>query len=174
MSLEQRQRLARQQGALLRSLQGRGEPPEGFDPERIREASASLARKRARSASRACPRLADALDGAYEDDFASYAASRPLPKLGGPTADGRAFARWVARSRRLPDPARLEALGIDLRHATRPEGLVPRRRPALSWLLLRDARRLVMAASWPGRPVRSIAIPLGPRRRSSSETRVVP
>ena len=169
LPVEDRDGLARQQGALLRSLTGLGPAPEGFDLDRIREASAAIFRKRARAARRACPKLADALGEGCDDAFASFAAMQPLPRLGGAIADGRAFARWAARRQRLPDAARLEAMGIDLRHAACPGGLVPRRRPSTAWLLLREPRRLVLAAAWPGGPVRSIAIPMGPRRHAPSE-----
>jgi hypothetical protein len=163
MSIDERERLASLQAELVSALTGRTGPPEGFDPDRLGAAARSLSRKRARSVARAWPSLADALGEDFEPCFAAYIAEAPLPRRGGPLADGRNFARFLARRGILPDAARLEVLSVDLRYASRPMGLVPRRGPALAVALLGHPRRLILAVRWPGRRIRRATIPLGHR-----------
>jgi hypothetical protein len=151
---------------LVRALTGQGEPPEGFDPARVQAAAEALARKRARAVARAWPALTRALADSYGKRFAAFAATRPVPREGGPLADGRAFARWLAAAGELPDPGRLEALAVDLRYARCGGGLVPRRGPVLRAARLRHARRLVLALRMPGLGEWWLSVRLGPSTRS--------
>jgi hypothetical protein len=161
---EAQDRLAAQQAALVRALTGQGEIPPGFDTGRIESAADALLRKRIRSVARAWPGLAAALGERFVERFAAYARRTHLPRLGGPLADGRAFARALESAGDLPDAGRLEALAVDLRWVRRPDGLVPRRGPYLQAILLRAPRRLVVAARLPWLGVRGVSFALGPRR----------
>src|SRR4051812_19937883 len=133
---EARERLAARQAALVRSLADRAAPPEGFDPARIRATADALARKRAPGVARAWPALAGALGARFGPLFAAFAAAARPPRRGGPLADGRAFARALADRGELPESARVEVMAVALRHAPRPDGLAPRRGPALAVGLL--------------------------------------
>ncbi|SIO13174.1 hypothetical protein SAMN05444166_2620 [Singulisphaera sp. GP187] len=163
MSLDPRERLAVQQAELVRALTGQVGPPEAFIPGQVRTAALALARKRARSVARAWPSLVETLGPGFEPCFASYATEAPLPRRGGPLADGRNFVRSLDRQGKLSDLARLEALSVDLHYASRSVGLVARRGPSLAIALLRHPRRLILAARWPGLRARRIAVPLGRR-----------
>ncbi|WP_406693391.1 hypothetical protein V5E97_20415 [Singulisphaera sp. Ch08] len=164
MSLDPRELLAAQQAELVRALTGQAGPPDGFIPGHVRAATLALARKRARSVTRAWPSLVEALGPDFEPCFGSYTADAPLPRQGGPLADGRNFVRALAREGKLSDQARLEALSVDLHYASQAGGLVARRGPSLAIALLRHPRRLILAARWPGLGVRRVAVPLGPWR----------
>src|SRR5262249_22125644 len=96
LSAETRRRLADSQAELVQGLTGRGPLPAGFDQERVRIAAEALARKRLRSAARAWPALHRALGEKFAPHFEEYAASAPLPREGGPLADGRAFVQFLA------------------------------------------------------------------------------
>lgn len=147
--VEQRQRLADRQAELIRALAAEGPVPVGFDADRIAAAAASLARKRLKEAAHAWPALAGALAEEFARHFRTFAEQVPLPHIGGPLADGRAFARYLAARDLLPDEGRIEALRVDLHHATTRAGLVPRRGPALRMARLRQARRIVLAVRLP-------------------------
>jgi hypothetical protein len=161
LSAEERARLAAQQTALVSALLAGGEVPGGFDSQRVRAAAEALARKRERSAARAWPELARDLGERFHELFAIYAAAMPLPARGGPLADGRLFAGWLARREELPASGRLQVLGVDLRYKTTPDGLVPRWGPAFRAVLLDRPRRLVLAVRlpWLGERWMSIALP---------------
>ncbi len=148
MNDDARRRQAALQESLLRSLTGKGDAPEGLDRDRLAVAGHSLAVKRARSVSMAWPGLAEALSESFAAEFASYAAGSSIPALGGPLADGWAFAGWLARQGRLPAAGRLEQLGVSLHHREIPEGLVPRRGPAIRAAWLDPPGQLVLAARW--------------------------
>lgn len=165
MTPEGRERLGAQQAELVRALMGRAEVPEGFDLGRVGATAEALRAKRARSVVRAWPALARSLGDDFGPSFTAYAARSPLPLRGGPRADGRGFARALARSGRLTDPGRLEALSVDLRFASRPDGLVRRRGPALAVTVLSHPGRLTLAARCPGLGARTLIIPLGPLGR---------
>ncbi|WP_020466403.1 hypothetical protein [Singulisphaera acidiphila] len=172
MSLDPRELLATQQAELVRALTGLSGPPEGFLTGHVRAAALALARKRARSVARAWPSLVEALGQEFEPCFALYTAEAPLPRRGGPLADGRNFVRVLDRQGKLSDRARLDALAVDLRYVSRSAGLVVRRGPSLAIALLRHPRQLVLAVRWPGQGVWRIAIPLGrrtPHHSSSAE-----
>lgn len=166
LSAEARARLAAEQAALVAALVGRGAPPEGFDARRVGLAAASLAWKRARAAARAWPGLARALGGRFGKVFAAYAGAAPLPRQGGPLADGRAFARWLAARGKLPEAGRLQALAVDLRYANNPDGLALRRGPTCRAAWLRRSRRLILAVRLPWLGEHWLSIPLGRGRHS--------
>lgn len=151
-SIEGRPSLATQQAALVAALLAGGEAPPGFDAEQLRAAGASLARKRTQAVARAWPGLARGLGHRFAERFVAYARTTPLPRHGGPLADGRLFARWLAARGELPDVARLQALGIDLRYRITSKGMVPRRGLALGVTWLTQPLRLVVAVrlSWFG------------------------
>jgi hypothetical protein len=148
-ALEERSRLAALQAELVRTLTAPAAAPPGWDAARLRAAALSLASKRIRSVARAWPALAEALGARFAERFAAFAARTPLPELGGPLADGHAFARGLARAGGLPDAGRLELLAVRLRYAARAGGLVRRRGPALAATVLRRPRRLVVALRLP-------------------------
>lgn len=165
---EARARLAAQQAQLLRTLTDGTTPPEGFQAAQVHAAAASLSRKRSRVAARAWPMLAQALGAAFEPRFAAFAAATPLPQTGGPLADGRSFARWLARRGELPDEGRLEGLGVDLYHRRTPAGLEHRRGPAVAVARLRTARQVVVGVRIPGLGVWQLTVPLGRRAGPTS------
>jgi hypothetical protein len=165
LSAEARAKLSSQQAALVTALMARGELPAGFDVVRLRAAAASLARKRARAAARTWPGLARALGRRFGELFTAYAEAAPLPRDGGPLADGRAFARWLAARGELPEAGRLHALAVDLRYAGNPDGLVPRRWPTYRTAWLHQSRRLIVAVWLPWLGEHWLSIPLGRRQQ---------
>lgn len=139
-----RRRLANSQASLVRALAQDGEPPLGFDTERVRVAASALAAKRSREAAHAWPALATDLGESYVARFADFAAETPLAREGGPLADGRAFAGWLAQRNLLGDAAAAECFRVDLRFRTTGTGLVRRRWPCfLIALLPSGAGRLI-------------------------------
>jgi len=163
MSAEARKKLAALQGALVAALLERRRPPDGFDTRRLEAAALSLAKKRLRSVARAWPSLAEGLGVAFAERFATFAAVTPMPRHGGPLADGRSFARWLATRGELPEQARNQALAVDVRFKTRADGLAPRRGPCVRLALLKQPRRLWIALRLPWLGVWWFAIPLGRR-----------
>jgi hypothetical protein len=159
-SPEARARLAAQQADLVRGLLGRDAPPADFDIGRLQAAARALASKRMRAAAQAWPALAKTLGNAFAQRFADYAANTTIPRCGGPLADGRAFARFLAATGDLPDSGRAEAFWVDLQFYEY-EGLKPRRGPAFAVALLRDSRRLLLGARSPGFGVRRLSVPIG-------------
>jgi len=137
--------LADQQAALVAALAAEGPVPAGFDPARLRAAAAALAFKRARAVAHAWPSLRAMLGGDVRETFAAYAAVAPLPARGGPLADGRRFARFIARQLDLSDAARMQALSIDARYRETAAGLVRRRVPTLRATWLRNRRSVMIA-----------------------------
>ncbi len=101
------------------------------------------------------------VDGNLGELFRAFATTATTPRLGGPLADGRAFARWLSQSQKLPDAGRVESLAVDLRYRSTPQGLVPRRGPALRFALLHRERRLVIAVRLPWLGERWLTIPFG-------------
>lgn len=135
-----RERLAREQEALVRSLVLGGPIPEGFDAEKVARAARSLVGKRRREVARAWPAVAASLGAEYRALFDAYAARTP-PHEGGPLADGRRFARTLPRVK-LDDAARLSLL-------------------RWGWTWLPEARSLAVALPWLG----TLVVPLPGRRR---------
>jgi hypothetical protein len=148
--------LAAGQAALVRALVAGGPVPDGFDPERVRATAAALARKRAREVAQAWPVLAGELGDTFTDRFVAYAAGRPPPSPGGAVADGLAFARHLARRRRLSGDARVEVMLAAARLSPRPVRLAA--------TLAGRPPRLVVLARAPGLGERGLSIPLGPAR----------
>ena len=115
---------------------------------------------------RTWPGLAGALGGEFREWFTGYARTDPLPPAGGPLADGRAFARALARAGRLPDEGRVEALAVDLRYKrcrAGSSGLAPRSRGSFvlrTAVLARPRRRLILAARLPLLGERWLTLPL--------------
>jgi hypothetical protein len=157
---EAQARLAVQQAALVRALTGQGVKPANFDAGRIEAVADALLRKRSRSVARVWPGLAAALGEQFAERFAAFARRTGLPRLGGPLADGRAFARALESTGDLPDAGRLETLAVDLRHLSTPDGLIPRRGLHLRALLLRSRRQVVVAARLPWLGERYVSLPL--------------
>lgn len=144
-----RAELAQQQAALVESLVGRAEAPPGFDAERLQTAGESLATKRRKEVAHVWPGLTRSLGDRYSTLFAEFAEQTPLPKVGGPRADGRAFAHYLAKLRLLPDEGRLEALRVDVYFKMTRDGLTHRRGTTVLMARLRDSRRLVLALRLP-------------------------
>jgi hypothetical protein len=164
LSAKAQAQLAVHQSLLVRALMAQGEPPPDFDAAHMRAAAASLARKRARATARQWPGLARALGRRFGGLFAAYAKAAPLPRQGGPLADGRAFARWLAARGDLPEAGLLQALAVDLRHTGNPDGLAPRRWPTCKAAWLHESRRLIVAVRLPWLGERWLSIPLGRRQ----------
>jgi hypothetical protein len=146
---DRRRRLAEQQARLAAALMKPGTELPNFDRDRLAAAAQSLANKRLQSAARAWPDLANSLGEQFAGLFQEYAANHLLPQDGGPLADGRAFADYLARQQKLPDDARLEVLGVDLRFVRTARGLMPRRGFALKMALQKQSPRLVIALRLP-------------------------
>lgn len=144
-----RARLAEQQAALVHALVGDGDALPGFDIKRIEATSAALLSKRRHELAHSWPALTSALGERFLSLFAEYAALTPMPKIGGPRADGRLFARFLAKKRLLPDAGRLEALRVDVHFQTTAAGLTRRRGPTVQIAWLRKARRIVTALRLP-------------------------
>jgi hypothetical protein len=154
-----RARLSSRQAALVAALTANAGAPPGFEATRLRAASESLASKRLRGVSRSWPRLVEDLGDRYPRIFADYAASAILPGDGTPLEDGRAFSRWLAFRGELSDAGRLEAMAFDLRF-TEGERLQPRRGLSCRIVVLRRAKRVVLALRWPGLGERWWRIPI--------------
>lgn len=73
-----RERLARQQTALLSSLVAGAPVPEGFDSERLGVQSRALAAKRADVVAKVAPELPEILGDGYRAAFLAYAGQRPM------------------------------------------------------------------------------------------------
>jgi hypothetical protein len=164
MSAETRARLAAQQADLVAALTGRGEGPAGFDSERLRVVASALTTKRLRAVGRAWPDLATELGDRFAEVFRRYAQTHPLPHLGGPLADGRAFARFLAANHELPDAGRSQALAVDLHYAGRADGLVRRRWPYVRFALFANPCRLIVASRLPWLGEGWLTLPLRHRR----------
>lgn len=148
-SADTRAHLAEQQAALVRSLVADGDALPGFDAQRIEAAAAALASKRRREVAHTWPGLARALGDRFVRLFDEYAGQAPMPTLGGPRADGRSFARFLAQINLLTDEGRLEALQVDMHFKITPDGLIRRQGSTLQIAWLRTARRLVVALRLP-------------------------
>ena len=156
--------IAAAQADLLRAVAGHADPPAGFDGTQIRSTSRALASKRSRAAARAWPALDAAIGPAglarQFAAFAAFAAAHPLPRDGGPLADGYAFAGFLRRARELPDEGPFGGAGVTLRYRPCASGLLPRRRGVWSGAcLLTRPRRLVLAVRHPGLCERWFRIP---------------
>ena len=160
MPVDTRARLAQEQAALVTALAGHAAAPPGFDLDRIHAAAASLANKRRRAVARAWPVLAESLGDRFAERFDGYAQSAPLPRLGGPLADGRAFLRWLEAMGEMPEACRLPALAVDLRYRSVATGLVPRRGFAFKTTVLSTQRRLIVGLRLPWLDGHWVSLPL--------------
>jgi hypothetical protein len=160
MSVEARTQLAAMQAKLVGALVSDKSAPTGFDASRLKAAATSLRIKRARAVARAWPCLRDQVG----EQFAAFAAETPMPREGGPLADGRAFALWLALRSELPDAVRLQVLAVDLRYARHWDGLLPRRGPCIRVMRLPTSRRLVVAFRMPVLGEHWFSVPWGGTR----------
>ncbi|MEJ2853034.1 MULTISPECIES: hypothetical protein [unclassified Saccharothrix] len=104
MTQPQRERLAAQQGELLRALLGDGEPPSGFDQERLRVEARALLNKRRGIVAALRPDLADVLGDRFRPLFDSYARAHPRQAGTRFREDAAAFADWAVARGELPAP----------------------------------------------------------------------
>lgn len=141
--------LQQQQADLMAALAGNAAVPAGFDASRVQATRTALAAKRRQAVAHVWPALAQWLGPDYTAHFTRYASHVPLPAEGGPLADGRAFARWLAPTQTLSDAVAWQALGVDLRFAHSQRGLTPRRTPSLRLLRLPQARSWVLGLRVP-------------------------
>lgn len=160
MPSDSRNRLATQQRALVDALVNKNAAPPRFDEARVAAAAEALFRKRMRGVAKVWPSVARSLGESFSLEFASYAAKHPLPRQGGPLADGWAFARRLAQTAALPDAGCLELLAIRLRYRPSRHGLVRRRGPAIVFQFLRQAGRLVVGIRLPFMGQRLLSLPL--------------
>jgi uncharacterized protein (UPF0276 family) len=92
------------QAALVHALVAGGEPPAGFDPDRIARQAAALRSKRRRVIARLRPDVETALGGGFADHFDAWAREHP-PLVGSCAGvDADAFAAWLVRAGFLPGP----------------------------------------------------------------------
>lgn len=101
-----RERLAAQQGELLRALLAGGVPPAGFDPERVRAEVIVLRNKRRRVVAYIRPDILEELGARFAELFESYAVA--YPKFEGTRArdDAERFGRWLIERGELKKPKR--------------------------------------------------------------------
>jgi hypothetical protein len=145
MPADDRQRLAEHQASLVRALMFGTEVPPDFDAVLLQACGQSLSHKRRRALAQAWPRLTNVLGERFIELFRAYAAQCPLPRAGGPLADGCAFAMWLKKQNALPDAGQWEALAVDLRFVRTSSGLRPRRGPCVRIARLRESRQWVIA-----------------------------
>jgi hypothetical protein len=140
-----REHLIESQRALVSALTLGKELPFGFDARRVRVAADSLLAKRTRSIARVWPSFKRELGNSFDNEFARFATDTPLPKFGGPLADGRNFADWLMVQREVSDEIRARMLSIDLRFFRRGRDLIPRKGPKIAITFLSKPRRLLIA-----------------------------
>jgi hypothetical protein len=88
--------------------------------------------------------MAQALGERFYERFARYAQENPLPRQGGPLADGRLFARALACAGEFPEEARLETLAFDARYTAHEDGFIARRGFCIKAAMLERPRRLAL------------------------------
>lgn len=146
-----RERLAREQAALVRAL-GAGAPvPSGFDASRVHAAAQALLDKRRRGVERAWSALATALGDTLRARFEPWARAHPLSTEPDPLVDGRRFAEALRAEGRLPASMSEPLLDFDARWRLTEDGkAMPRR--GFTLVLHREAstRRLLLALRLPG------------------------
>lgn len=110
------------QAALVHALLAGGEPPAGFDPERVARQAAALRAKRRRVIARLRPDLETSLGGEFAAHFDTWARAHP-PLVGScAAADADAFAAWLVRGGHLPRPRGRRDLLSRRRPPTRTSG----------------------------------------------------
>ncbi len=160
MHIDARKKLAAAQLELVRALTGRTGAPAEFDCTRIQATARTLMRKRARAVAHAWPQLARSLGATFDEQFELYAHAHTLAQEGGVLADGRSFARLLARAGALADEALLEIIRFDLRYRIRSEKVTPRRGFSIGAGVLKQPPRFVVAVRLPMLGERWLKIPL--------------
>ena len=160
MPNDARKRLAAAQLELVRALVSNEIMPAEFDSARIQATADALLLKRSHSVAHAWPGLARSLGSSFDERFAVYARSRPIVQEGGPLADGRAFARDLARAGDVPDATALETLAFDLRHRVSSDRVIARRGFSIGAALLKQPLRFTIAIRLPLLGERWISVPL--------------
>ncbi|WP_406674107.1 hypothetical protein WBK31_40205 [Nonomuraea sp. N2-4H] len=98
--------LAERQGRVVAALVAGGEPPAGFDPERMRVQAHSLLAKRRAIVAKLRPDAAEAAGPDLAAEFAAYARARTEPPPSYRT-DADDFAAWLReRGRTFPEDER--------------------------------------------------------------------
>lgn len=98
--------LAERQGRVVAALVAGGEPPAGFDPERMRVQAHSLLAKRRAIVAKLRPDAAEAAGPDLAAEFAAYARARTEPPPNYRT-DADDFAAWLrGRGRTFPEDER--------------------------------------------------------------------
>ncbi|MBB5958327.1 hypothetical protein FHS29_004935 [Saccharothrix tamanrassetensis] len=104
MTQPQRDRLAAAQAELLHALLGNGEPPAGFDPERLRVEARSLLNKRRGIVAMLRPDVVDGLGDRFRPLFEGYARAHPRRAGSRAREDAAAFAEWAVAQGELAPP----------------------------------------------------------------------
>jgi hypothetical protein len=90
-----RKRLAEQQTELLDALLAGGEPPPGFDVDRVHIEAHLLRAKRRRVVAGIRPDLPEALGDRFQELFDAYAEGRPKSVDTRAREDADAFGAWL-------------------------------------------------------------------------------
>ncbi|GGP73250.1 hypothetical protein [Saccharothrix coeruleofusca] len=104
MTGPQRDRLAAAQAELLRALLAGGEPPAGFDRDRLRIEARALLNKRRGIVAALRPDLVEALGERFRPLFDDYARAHPRREGTRMRQDAAAFAEWAAARGELEPP----------------------------------------------------------------------
>lgn len=112
-----RRDLAAQQAQLLSALVAAGEPPPGFDPDRLRAQSDALLAKRRRVVGKLRPEVEE-LGGRLPELFEAYGRNNPRRIGTSARDDADSFVDWL-RARKLVDRSKLWRLRRFLRWLTR-------------------------------------------------------
>jgi hypothetical protein len=146
---DSRARLAAEQRAFLSALVQNADPPAGVDETNAAAAAQSLYLKRRNGVAQAWPALAKMAGHEFETLFREFANTTLLPAEGGPLADGRAFADFLARSKPPTDDVIREMLQTDLRFVRSARGLNHRRWPTFQIVYLPQSRRVLVGVYMP-------------------------
>ena len=155
-----RSELARVQAEMLRRLFLCENCIAGFEKSDLEVASAAVLRKRAWQIVNAWPTLVAGLGSSFYDEFLDFAKAHPFPLIIHPLTDGRLFAAHLARKRKLPDLARIQALSFDLHHQFNGSTLSPRRTPALRITKINAPPSLSVGVFVPWLGVRNLILPI--------------
>ncbi|AUI57786.1 hypothetical protein [Amycolatopsis sp. BJA-103] len=99
-----RERLAGQQAELLKALLAGGDPPAGFDADRLRIEANVLRNKQSRLAVYLRPDLAEALGDRFGALFREYATAHPKTDTIRARAYADAFGTWLVERGEIPKP----------------------------------------------------------------------
>jgi hypothetical protein len=106
-----RERLAEQQAELLTALLAGGEPPAGFDAERVRDETIVLRNKRRRVTAYLRPDLRQALGDRFGEQFDAYAGGHPRTVDTRARDDADAFGDWLVEQGQLQAPKKRWQVG---------------------------------------------------------------